>query len=267
MPSTNQQLILTSGAAGLAPEIEAFLLVAGAPVNPLVIPALQYLLSELKSADLWDDCFAIYPLVGGTAQSHSTNFKNPASNFITWVGGVTHNDNGVTGNGTTGYGDTGINCLSSLIPNNNHLAVYSRTAASASHMEIGASGGAASQFYFGCRFSNLAYSVNGGNTSEIAIAEAVGQGFFIASRRSATDSELYKNGVSIGNDVDNQGAWAMPNRNVYVNGINNAGTPQFLSTKNTAFYSIGIAGLDDSKALAYSNIVETFQDMLGRGVM
>lgn len=51
---------------------------------------------------------AIWPLIGGTAAAHSLNLLS-TSFGLTWVGSVTHNASGVTGDGATGYADTGYN--------------------------------------------------------------------------------------------------------------------------------------------------------------
>lgn len=56
----------------------------------------------------------IYPFMGGSAASHSFNLVNPDRGRITWVGGLTHNANGVTGNGTSGFGKTGIKFAGNL---------------------------------------------------------------------------------------------------------------------------------------------------------
>ena len=72
--------------------------------------ALCNLVEGMKSDGIWTKMKAIYPFVGGTADTHKYNLKDPrdldAAFRITWAGGVTHASTGVKGNGTSGYGDT-----------------------------------------------------------------------------------------------------------------------------------------------------------------
>ena len=90
------------------PDGAAFITAAGL-TDPTQISAVCTLVTSLKSASLWTGMDAIYPFVGGNALAHSFNLRNPAKYQITWVGGVTHDSNGITGDGATGYGDTGFN--------------------------------------------------------------------------------------------------------------------------------------------------------------
>ena len=56
----------------------------------------------------------VYPFVGGSAAAHSFNLVDPTKGRITWVGGVTHDQFGATGNGTSGFGKTGIKFAGNL---------------------------------------------------------------------------------------------------------------------------------------------------------
>ena len=56
----------------------------------------------------------VYPFVGGSAAAHSFNLVDPTKGRITWVGGLTHDQFGTTGNGTNGFGKTGIKFAGAL---------------------------------------------------------------------------------------------------------------------------------------------------------
>ena len=71
--------------------------------------AIKTLVNDLNGYGLWSKMKAIYPMVGGTATSHSYNLKDTTKFQITWNGGLTHDSNGVTGNGTNGYGNLNLN--------------------------------------------------------------------------------------------------------------------------------------------------------------
>jgi hypothetical protein len=81
-------------------------LVSGGTLDATISGATNTLFTELKSQGIYNKMFALYPLVGGVAASHAINAANLSSYTITWVGGITHNSDGVMGNGISGYGDT-----------------------------------------------------------------------------------------------------------------------------------------------------------------
>lgn len=92
-------------------------------LNAQEIFAIDYLVRELKAINIWSKIAALYPFVGGTAESHSYNLINPLQFQITWNGTVTHDANGIKGDGATGYGNTGLNATL-LSPTSRHLSVY-----------------------------------------------------------------------------------------------------------------------------------------------
>src|SRR5690606_24652832 len=91
--------------------------------NQLHIYAINQLVLNLKYYNIWEKMIAIYPFIGGSANSHSYNLKNPSQFQITWNGTVTHDANGIKGDGATGYGNTGLNATL-LSPTSRHLSVY-----------------------------------------------------------------------------------------------------------------------------------------------
>ncbi len=119
----------------------AFLAAAGI-TNPLIVSAVCTLVGGLKSAGVWTLLDFFYPFVGGTSNSCSYNLVNPANYQITWHGGMTFADSGITGNGTSGYGDTHYNPAVNgvhLTLNSCHLGCYCRdTAPPASYFISGA---------------------------------------------------------------------------------------------------------------------------------
>jgi hypothetical protein len=72
--------------------------------------AVNNLVIGLKADGLWTNMQALYPFVGGTTSTHKYNLKDPrdldAAYRINFLGGVTHNSNGVIFNGVNGLGDT-----------------------------------------------------------------------------------------------------------------------------------------------------------------
>lgn len=92
--------------SGPDPDAVDFILRAGL-VDDTQVTAIYDLVDNLKGAGLWSKLLVLYPFVGGNAIAHSQNLLG--SDFtITWVGGVTHDASGVTGDGSSGYGKTGF---------------------------------------------------------------------------------------------------------------------------------------------------------------
>jgi hypothetical protein len=87
--------------------------------------AVAALVSAAKLHGWWTNCDAIYPFVGGTANSCAQNLLS-SSYPITFGGNVWYT-NGIVGDGLTGYGDTGFNPASGAStyqPTNCHLFCY-----------------------------------------------------------------------------------------------------------------------------------------------
>lgn len=110
-----------------------FLSAAGI-TDPTITSAVYTLVNDLNGYGLWSKMLGIYPLVGGTASSHSWNLKDTTKLKMRWVGGMTHDSNGVTGNGTNSYGQpditgtTGINATNypPLTATNYGISLYQR---------------------------------------------------------------------------------------------------------------------------------------------
>lgn len=90
----------------------AFLNAAGI-TDPTISAAVEVFVTALKTNSVWDRLQAIYPFVGGTAETHKWNLKDPrdldAAYRLQFIGGLTHSSQGVTPNGTTGYARTFYN--------------------------------------------------------------------------------------------------------------------------------------------------------------
>ena len=87
--------------------------------------AVNTLVTDLKSANLWTKMIGLYPMVGGTASTHSYNLKNPAQFQITFNGGWTHSSTGALPNGSNGYADTGILGGTNITGSSCGIGIYS----------------------------------------------------------------------------------------------------------------------------------------------
>jgi hypothetical protein len=147
------------------------------------------------------------------------------------------------------------------------MGVYVRTnSAAADKTEISAYNGASAYwaikardtgdiFFSGMyRFTADGFISVGSNTNS--------SGFYVQSRRGATDGEAYKNGASVGTDSTNSGQ-DIPNVNVHI--CKRSDSAASFSDRNIALATLG-QGLTDQQAADYYTAVQTFQTTLGRQV-
>jgi len=248
------------------PDVINFIDVTGI-TDSTIISAVCTLTTSLKNNGLWTKLSAIYPMVGGSPFSHKFNLKNPADTNaafrLSFVGGLTHNSNGITGNGVNAWADTFLNHLS-LPTNSNHISSYSRTNIIQSSVEIGTMGSANPTITPGIHHSS-GYTVIGAffrnNYNSFASTVNLNStGFYLSTRTATNLSKLYKNGLSIATLTGSVTTTFSETFNIL--GI---GYGRYLSSRNLAFASIG-TGLTDTEATNFYNIVQTFQTTLNRQV-
>jgi hypothetical protein len=234
--------------------------------------AINQLVLDLKSANIWTKMKAIYPFVGGTATTHKFNLKDPrdldAAYRLVFSGGWTHSATGALPNGTNAYADTKLAPQYVLATNNSHLSFYSRTNSSAAdrvsmgsansptyttvhQMFIRASDG---NFYGGLDRNNVPATFSNPNS----------MGYYVVSRTANNSIKAYKNASVVATNTTT----ITPILNLYpilISARNNAFTPLNYDNKEAAFASIG-DGLTDVEATAFYNAVQAYQTTLGRQV-
>jgi len=109
-------------------DADAFIAAAGI-TDPTQEAAIQTLVTDLKSANVWTKCNAIYPFVGGTATAHKFNLKDPrdldVAYRLTFNGTVNHTSNGMQPNGTTNdFGDSHWDVTVDASVNEHHVFKY-----------------------------------------------------------------------------------------------------------------------------------------------
>lgn len=265
----NPYLVLPS--VSYDPDAQAFFnaeTAAGVTLTPTQQNAINQWVVDAKAAGIWTKFKAVYPMVGGTATAHKFNLINPADTNaafrLVFIGGWTHSATGATPNGTNGYANTFLNTSTQLTLTSTHLSFYSRTLLRGTNVDIGCGQvvppynalelAVARIFYAGTEDSFYAPSFT--TTTDA-------RGFWLGSKRSNTDREVYLNGNSQATKTLSD-TTAYPNLTLFLGAINR-GTPNLYSAKECAFASIG-DGLSDAEALAYYNAVQTFQTTLGRQV-
>ena len=228
--------------------------------------AVNYLVTDLKSNNLWSKMKAVYPMVGGNATSHSYNLKNPSQFQITWNGGLTHDSNGVLGNGTNGYGNTNLSPNTNLVKYNTHTSIYLRTNTDGIYCDLGASNDSFNEMV-------TIYSKDSGNAksdmgnyaiSRISAATANSLGNYINSRTANNVFKLYKNSTTLGTNTSTD-TNNLPLKNLTIFGINYGASPSQFSNRQCAFSTIG-EGLSDTEASNLYTIIQNYQTILNRQV-
>jgi hypothetical protein len=260
---THGILARTASGGGVDPDAQAFI-TAAAITNPTQQAAINTLVVDLKGYSIWTKIKALYPFVGGTSTSNSYNLKNTSQYQITWSGGVTHSSNGVTFNGTNGYGNTGLNQLSVLTQNSQHISFYSRTNTDGNFGEIGVRSVATAYTMLQVKYSNtFVVPINEFYNFADNSANANGQGFYVGNRTGATLRNNWKNGSKV--HTSSSASQTQANFNFFVGALNNAGSAAAYTNKQCAFASIG-DGLTDTEASNFYTAVQAFQTTLGRQV-
>jgi hypothetical protein len=239
--------------------------------------AVNTLVLELKAYGVWDKMKAIYPFIGGTANTHKYNLKDPRdldeAFRLNFSGSWTHSSTGALPAGAiTSYANTYLVPSSSLIDNNTHLSYYSRTdyTTYGSQTDIGTRGVYPNMFNLRINSFGLllADAYADGSPGRVTVNPSpVTTGLFLGSRTSLTNLSVYKNGVNLGTmSTSNTTTLTTLPYPVYIAGQNSGGTNSIeAGAKECAFATIG-DGLTSTDAMNFYNIVQKFQTTLGRQV-
>jgi hypothetical protein len=241
--------------------------------NTTQASAINTLVLNLKSYGLWDKMKAIYPMVGGTANSHKFNLKNPADSNaafrLGFYGGMTHDSNGVSFGGSNGGAFTYFNPFLRQAKNDLHLSVYARIRTAGRFFL--SNDVSPNRSYVVAGWTSLRATSTTSNLSEFigtsdtaagyAGLNGTSVGFSLGSRTSSTAIKYYKNTTSAsGNGASHTADFV--NAELTLNG--NAGGGYY-SVANYAFASLG-NGLTDSEAANFYTAVQAYQTTLGRQV-
>ena len=263
------------GTPAVDPDAQAFI-TAASITDPTQQSAINQLVVDLKGYNIWSKMKALYPFVGGTAAQHKWNLKDPrdldAAYRIFWSGGVTHSANGVQFGGVNGWGNTNLSPSSTLTANNNHVSVYSRTAAARTNGSAVDWGQATSMTgdnaIFGTcrRSSNLALYFASDNIAQggFIAANTNGSGMFVNSITSASSRKIYRNTSILGTLTTNV-SQTFSSFNIAIGALNISTGANLYSDYQAAFFSIG-DGLTDTEAANFYTAVQAFQTTLGRQV-
>ena len=256
---------------------------AASITNDTQVTAIDTLVTALKTAGIWTKMKAIYPFVGGTAESHKFNLKDPRDSNdafrLTFSGGWTHSSTGALPNGTNGYANT------FLVPSNNftisqydaHISLYSRTNIEAPTTNwLSGSIGVDDDYNSGAYF---VLNVNS-KTTRIVQGRTLGnqwvtysgplddsRGFFMVNKQNNTTLKLTKNTTLLASNTTLSTGQYRPAQNFYIGAVNGSQSYSGLNYDNKEYSLISIGnGLTDVEATALNTAVQAFQTSLGRQV-
>lgn len=240
------------------PDAQAYFNVNTAITNNADKNAINQFYLDLKTDNIYTKIYQMGLYIWSSASNNKWNLVNPldtnSAYRLTFTTGWTHASNGMTPNGTSAYANTFL--LANTFSSEVHLSFYSGTQAVGGSFEIACSNGTSV-------LSNRP-AVNaqlGGTTAFNYTTTTDARGFWIGSKRSNTDREIYRNGVSQ-NTLATNIATAFPNLNIWLGALNNNNGLSFPSSKQIRFSSIGL-GLTDTEANNLSNRVNTLMTYFG----
>ena len=235
--------------------------------------AMNSFVETLKGYNIWNKMKALYPLVGGTATTHKYNLVNPldtnAAYRLSFFGGWTHDSSGMTPT-ITSYASTFLIPNTALTLRNTHLAIYMLTdSAAGTKTEIGSANAGTANPSMGlfAKYSstNAVSDAYNNTTNRLSVSNSDAKGFYIGSRTSINSHKLYKNGVLIGTDTNNEANGAMPNVELIIGAFLFGASVVQGTDRKFALISIG-DGLTDTEAANYYTAVQALQTALGRQV-
>ena len=249
------------------PDAQAFI-TATAITDTTQQNAIDALVIGLKADSLWNKMLAVYPFVGGTAETCKFNLKNPlntnGAHRLSFVGGWTFSNNGIQPNGTNTYANTHLAPSTHWSFGNSSISAYSRT----NNIETGNLWGTragASSTTLNSVLTNGSLSScthNSNISSFISPVPTTSAVFLISSRISSTAQIQGINGTNASYLVDELALSPNP---IYLSAQNQSGTPVNFSTRQLAFAHIGY-GLTQAECTLLYNRIQTFQTTLGRQV-
>ena len=267
--------LVVPGTPPYDPDAQAFITATGL-TTPTQQNTINELVLDLKSANIWTKFNALYPMITDKvtqvdiANQMKFNLKNPLDTNgafrLNWVGGWVWSTNGATPNGTNSYANTFLSTATNLSLNSGHLSYYSRTnsLSAGTVIEIGTLKPTPDSYSdLVLSSANTTYFRFNNTTTFNTVATSNTEGFYVGTRTASNIIKTFKSGVNIINGTAPSSATStVP---FFIGASNNNGTPQFYSTKQCAFASIG-SGLTDLEAQLFYQIVGKYQVALSRNI-
>lgn len=237
--------------------------------NPTQQSAIDTLVKGLKDDGLWTKMKAIYPFVGGTADTHKYNLKDPrdldVAFRLTPDGTITHSSTGVKASGAVGIGlDTHLIPSDSLLLNSTSIGYYSRENVDSVVWQCMGSGlatGEVISMYLRFTDGNSYGRINDAGYASGSTLDSLG--LFVTSRTSNSLYKIYKRGSIIGSSSNTT---SIPiTTSIGILGIRQSGSFVVGEGRECAFSFIA-DGLTDQEVVDLNTLVQAYQTTLNREV-
>lgn len=261
----NHGIISSSGGA-LSYDADALAFITAASITDNTQKtAINTLVTDLKTYNIWTKMKALYPFVGGNATSHKFNLKDPRDLDVAFrlefFGGWTHSNTGALPNGTTGYAET----YSKDITDNSSIWYYSRTNNTTNSIEMGVYNNSYSDTLIGGYFNNITnLGIKSNSGGYVLYTSTTSSGFFGANRTSNVLLNGWHNGIKQGTNTNTSSSDVIT-KTIWLGGYQSNAGLVAPSNKESVFASIG-DGLSDTEAASFYTAVQNFNTLLARQV-
>jgi hypothetical protein len=226
---------------------------------------------------------AIYPMVGGTADTMKYNFLDTNMYQLQYTGSITYDMNGLTGNGSSGIATTQIPA-NQLNPTGGFSAIYVRTNSAPGSgqanypREMGVQGditppgGTLTQYYMQIRGLNgaeLVFSRNNatGGQGSVNGANSDARGMWVLTRTGRTSLKAFDSNTQFGATQTTQlEGQSFRTFTSYITLLAASGA---WSNRNVCFFAQGIGpsqSLSDANATIFYNMTQALQTSMSRQI-
>ena len=252
---------LTNGLGVFDADAQAFINTAGI-TDATQKDAISKLVQDFKSIGVWNKMKIIYPFIGGTANSHKYNLKDPrdldVAYRLVFSGTWNHTNMGAEGV-TSAFGDTKFNPVSNLLVSSSHLSAYVNTGSTQRYPELISNKNNNSWGMILTYASNFTWfqgslaTANLYQYAPIAPGSHTDGSLYMINRQTLNNQKFLKNSTLLLDDT--------------TLGVSYANTNIILGNAfaRYVFATVG-EGLTDTEAYNYYLAVQTFQLTLGRAV-
>jgi len=225
--------------------------------------AINNLVKQLKSDNVWTELLAAYPVVGGNSTAHSKDLK--ATYNATFGAGVTHDANGITGTAaSTSWLNTGINVSALGRKDSIGMYAYSKTSAWTDSGRLFGTSVTNGRLYVSRTGTTLlGHGPCSGTLNTASIASISDyKGHYWWGRASSTSATIRFNSSSqTATDTSN----SAPTEPITFLGMNaGSGTVANPTNANLAFCAVTTGDIDATKWSALKAAVDAFETALGR---
>jgi hypothetical protein len=253
---------------GTDADAQAFITATG--ITGTNATAINTLVTDLKSANIWAKMKAVYPLVGGSATSHKFNLLNPVDSNgayrLVFAGGVTHSSTGILFGGVNGWADTFLNMSTDYLNAYDiHLSanINSDWVGTLIQNHIGANSSTSSTNRLGAISATNETSYLGRTTPSISktVTSTTHKGFWCGSRTANNAHNLIDPTGTITSETSIITS-TLPTVTIGL-GCRRSTTNDYYSGFGYSFFSAGL-GLTTTELTAFKTAVNNFQTTLGR---